>query len=153
MRKFILNIIILIIINISVNDASFANLFQHPIKLLNKCISDHECGNNEYCDHVGVNPIGSCHQGKDLEQKCLFDRHCRSKYCHHFRCVSKKPVKDGPCTKNNHMECIESQYCSSTGKNGYVCKNRKCSGVCIKDAHCISDKCSFFACKRPQNGC
>jgi hypothetical protein len=124
----------------------------NPLKLFNKCISDHECKTNEYCDHSGINPIGKCTIGKELKTSCMFDRHCQSKHCHLMRCVARKPVKDGPCAPNEHSECIPSQYCSSK-QDTHKCRNRKCSGLCTKDAHCVSNKCSFLMCKKPHTVC
>jgi len=60
----------------------------------------------------------------------MFDRHCRSKYCHHFKCVGKAPVKDGKCSRDKHEDCIASQYCSH--RKGDKCMDRKCSGACGK---------------------
>ena len=54
--------------------------FSNPLKLFNKCISDHECKNQEYCDHTGINPIGTCKLGNSNGHSCVFDRHCQSKY-------------------------------------------------------------------------
>lgn len=34
-----------------------------PLKFLGKCISDHECEKTEFCDHIGINPIGECRIG------------------------------------------------------------------------------------------
>ncbi|CAF0893184.1 unnamed protein product [Brachionus calyciflorus] len=83
----------------------------NPLKFLGKCISDHECKSYEYCDHIGINPFGSCKEGRELNQKCVFDRHCKTKYCHLLKCVKRKPIRDGPCS--DHTECIQEQYCSS----------------------------------------
>lgn len=127
--------------------------FFNPIKFFNKCISDHECQTGEYCDHTGINPFGSCKEGKKQNESCVFDRHCKSKYCHHFKCVSKKPVKDGLCSKDAHTECLQEQFCSKSGDK-YKCQDRKCSGFCCKDAQCLSNKCAFyFLCRKPDNGC
>ena len=65
--------------------------------------------------------------------------------------MSRKPVKDGPCTKDQHEECIENQYCSQS--LGSKCKDRKCSGSCGHSYHCLSNKCTLFVCKKPVNGC
>ena len=73
--------------------------------------------------------------------------------CHHLKCVAKKPVIDGPCTKDQHTECIPEQYCHHEKKDIYVCINRKCSGLCAKNEHCLSNKCDLFHCKKPANGC
>lgn len=69
-----------------------------------------------------------------------------------MKCVSRKPVKDGPCSKDQHTDCLKEQYCSSKEKM-LKCRDRKCSGLCGKDAHCLSNKCSFFHCKKPNTGC
>jgi hypothetical protein len=122
------------------------------LNMLNKCITDKDCKPQEYCDHHGINPIGSCKQGHETNHSCVFDRHCRSKICHLLKCVNKKPVKDGPCTENHHEECLPTQYCSHQSK-AYQCKDRKCSGLCGKDAHCLSNDCSVFKCKKPKEGC
>lgn len=124
-----------------------------PLKFFGKCISDSECKPNEYCEHSGINPFGSCKIGKENKQSCVFDRHCRSKICHHLKCTSKKPVKDGVCSKDQHEECIAEQYCHHVKKEEYKCINRKCSGLCIKDAHCLSKNCSLLHCKKPEKGC
>ena len=129
---------------------------QNPLKLMGKCISDHECKTHEYCDHTGINPFGSCKQGKETNHTCVFDRHCKTKNCHLLKCVTKKPVKDGVCTKDTHSECIPEQYCHHEIKNKkdfYKCINRKCSGFCSKDAHCIANKCKFLRCEKPKYGC
>ncbi|CAF0925631.1 unnamed protein product [Brachionus calyciflorus] len=107
---------------------------------------------DEFCDHTGINPIGSCKEGKKVNDSCVFDRHCRTKNCHLFKCVSRKPVRDGPCTEDTHSECIPEQYCSSREKT-FKCRDRKCSGMCSKDAHCLSNKCSVLFCKKPEKGC
>lgn len=130
-----------------------ANAFlgvKNPLKAFGKCISDSECKSNEFCDHTGINPIGDCKIGYPDNSKCTFDRHCKSKVCHLFKCVGKKPVKDGPCTKDYHNECLPEQYCSKS--KDYHCKDRKCKGFCLKDYHCISGSCrkSFFSrCEKP----
>ena len=121
------------------------------LSIFGKCVTDKECKDDEFCDHTGINPIGSCAQGKANNRSCVFDRHCRSKYCHHLKCIGKKPVKDGKCSRDHHEDCIESQYCSH--RKGDKCMDRKCSGICGKDAHCLSNNCSFFKCKKPANGC
>jgi len=133
-----------------------ANAFlgvKNPLKFLDKCITDSECKPNEYCDHKGVNPFGKCAVGYPDNEKCTFDRHCRSKNCHLFKCVGKALVKDGPCTKDHHDECLPEQYCSKSKK--YHCKDRKCSGWCKKDFHCLSNNCrrsKFFRCEAPAKG-
>ena len=68
--------------------------------------------------------------GKDNGHTCLSKSNCRSKHCHHFKCVAKKPTKDGKCSRNNHEECVENQYCSKS--KGDKCMDRKCSGFCGK---------------------
>jgi hypothetical protein len=126
--------------------------FGNPLKFLNKCISDHECQPTEYCDHTGINPLGKCHAGKNLKESCVFDRHCKSKHCHLLKCVARKPVKDGPCAPNEHSECIQTQYCSHK-ENIYKCRDRSCGGMCLKDAHCLTNKCKVFKCQKPEEGC
>lgn len=135
------------------NELRARRQLKNPLKLFNKCISDHECKPDQFCDHTGINPIGSCADGKKLNDSCFFDRHCKSKNCHLLKCVNRKPVKDGPCTKDIHSECLPEQYCSNRDSKIYKCRDRKCSGVCSKDAHCISNKCSLLLCKKPDNGC
>jgi len=122
------------------------------LNMLNKCVTDKDCKQQEFCDHHGINPIGSCKVGHETNHSCVFDRHCRSKICHLLKCVNKKPVKDGPCTKDHHDECLPTQYCSHQTKV-YQCRDRKCSGLCGKDAHCLSNECSIFKCKKPKEGC
>ena len=157
-------ILCIFLISISLNVASIfsyedydediisADLVRSRRFLMGKCVSDHECQPFEYCDHSGINPIGKCTPGKELKSSCVFDRHCKSKHCHHMKCVVRKPVKDGPCAPNEHTECIPTQYCSHKEKI-YRCRDRKCSGLCGKDAHCFSNKCTFFSCKKPAEGC
>ena len=147
---------------------------KNPLKFLGKCLTDSECKQYEYCDHHRYG-IGECKagilnrfidlknryclsnclitKGKENNVTCIFDRHCRSKVCHHLKCVAKKPVKDGPCTKNQHIECIPEQYCHHEKKDIYFCVNRKCSGLCVKNEHCLSNKCEWLSCKKPVNGC
>jgi hypothetical protein len=124
----------------------------NPLKLFGKCVGDNECKTHEFCDHTGINPIGSCKVGKEVSKSCVFDRHCASKNCHLLKCVARKPVKDGPCTKDKHDECIPSQYCSHK-ENVYKCRDRSCHGMCSKNAHCLSNNCSFLICKKPKEGC
>ncbi|RMZ97625.1 hypothetical protein BpHYR1_021969 [Brachionus plicatilis] len=126
--------------------------FGNPLKLFNTCISDHQCEHNEFCDHNGINPIGSCTEGKKLGGSCFFDRYCQSKNCYLMKCVSRKPVLDGPCTEDNHSECLPEQYCSGRD-DAYKCRDRKCYGFCGKDAHCLTNNCRFFRCERPSAGC
>lgn len=123
----------------------------NPLGLINTCITDSQCKkHDEFCDHTGLNPIGSCRQGYVNGAKCTFDRHCRSKQCHTRRCVARKPVKDGPCSKDQHDECIETQYCSHK-ENIYKCRDRSYSGVCSKSEHCLSNRCFLLKCRRPKN--
>ena len=128
-------------------------LFKNPLKFLNKCISDHECKKDEFCDHTGINPFGKCALGKDKGQTCMMDRYCRSKACHLLKCVATKPVRDGPCSKDHHDECLPEQYCSHDRKESFKCRDRRCTSACLKDAHCLSNNCSFFRCKKPEKGC
>ncbi len=65
------------------------SLLDNPLKMLNKCISDHECKSHEFCDHTGINPFGTCHVGKEANRSCMFDRHCASKQCHHLKYINK----------------------------------------------------------------
>lgn len=117
---------------------------KNPLELFNKCISDHECKPAQFCDHNGVNPIGSCVPGYPLGQSCHFDRHCASKYCHNYKCVAKKPLRNGPCQKNQHQQCLPDQYC----KNSF-CADRMCSGWCTNRKYCMSNKCCMFRCTKP----
>ena len=119
----------------------------NPLK--GHCLTDKDCKQHEYCDHTGLNPIGSCKAGKENKEMCAFDRHCKSKVCHLLRCQARKPVRDGPCTKDQHDECLPEQYCSKTKK--YICQDRKCSGFCSKDYHCVSNSCRLFYCKKSVN--
>ena len=127
-----------------------------PLKIIGKCISDHDCKQHEYCDHTGINPFGSCKDGKDTNQTCVFDRHCKTKQCHLLKCVKKKPVRDGVCEKDMHSDCIPEQYCHHEKKDKkdlYVCADRKCSGFCLKDVHCLTNKCKLARCEKPAEGC
>ena len=137
---------------IGFNEVDFERRDFHRRSLFNKCITDHDCKAHEFCDHTGINPFGSCRTGKELKSSCVFDRHCKSKHCHLMKCVAKKPVKDAPCAPNEHSECIQNQYCSHKEKT-YRCRDRSCSGYCLKDVHCISNKCSLFKCKKPESAC
>ena len=141
----------LVIIVVLLSVAVVAIECLNPLGLINTCITDSQCKkHDEFCDHTGLNPIGSCRQGYVNGGKCTFDRHCRSKQCHSRRCVARKPVKDGPCSKEQHDECIESQYCSHKD-NVYKCRDRSYSGACTKSEHCLSNRCFFFKCRRPKN--
>lgn len=123
----------------------------NPLGILNTCVTDSQCKkHDEFCDHTGLNPIGECKMGYSNGVKCHFDRHCRSKNCYSRKCVPRKPEKDGPCSKDQHDECIESQYCSHK-ENIYKCRDRSYSGACTKSQHCLSNKCLFFKCRRPKN--
>ena len=148
-----LTLVCLVLVSISYCLASYEDRERRSI--FNKCISDHECKPMEFCDHSGINPLGSCKVGKELKSTCVFDRHCKSKVCHHMKCVNKKPVKDGPCNPHEHAECLPTQYCSSknSSKDLHKCRDRKCTGMCTKDAHCISNKCTFFSCKKNETAC
>lgn len=125
----------------------------NPFGVLKTCITDSQCKNHEdFCDHTGINPIGTCRAGYPNGAKCTFDRHCRSKNCSSRRCVGRKPVKDGPCSKDQHIECIDSQYCSSRSDSGaFMCRDRSYSGACVHSEQCLSRKCLFFKCRRPKD--
>lgn len=116
--------------------------------VINVCFKDSECGDKaKFCDHHFPNPMGSCAKKHKNGEKCTFDRHCMSDKCNWNKCVASKPKKDGPCSKEQHHECIDSQYCSSQNR----CKDRHANGGgCIKDQHCMSNKCSLFKCKASQ---
>lgn len=122
---------------------------------INKCVSDGDCKHHdEFCDHTGINPFGTCRKGYEVGQKCTFDRHCMSKHCHLMKCVARKPVKNGPCSKDQHHECIESQYCAIGSDKKFKCQDRTCSGWCSTHSQCMSNKCCwFFRCKQPKDGC
>lgn len=115
------------------------------LSIFKTCAVDSNCDSkkDEFCDHKGVNPIGTCTKRHKVGSKCNFDRHCASKNCNWSKCVARKPKKDGPCTKEQHTDCIETQYCS---KN--KCTDRKLSGTCTKSAECMSNKCSVFTCQK-----
>ena len=66
-----------------------------------------------YCNHTGFNPLGSCEKGKELGSACIRDTYCKSQNCHLLKCVKRKPVKDGPCTKDQHQ-----------GTNQFVISNK-----------------------------
>jgi hypothetical protein len=119
------------------------DLVKEKRSILGKCVMDTDCKKNEYCDHKFPNPIGECKIGHKNGDTCAFDRHCSSKNCHFLKCVGRKPVKNGPCEKNNHSECIPEQYCSKD-----KCKDRKCSGWCAHSFECLSGKCDFLRCQR-----
>jgi hypothetical protein len=99
----------------------------------------------------GINPVGTCNKRKDVGAICNRDTYCKSGNCHLLKCVKRKPMKDGPCSEDQHQECIEKQYCSKSA--GFKCKDRKCSGSCGHGYHCESNQCTFFICKKPVNGC
>lgn len=114
--------------------------------VINVCVQDSQCKDKaKFCDHHFPNPVGACAKKHKNGDKCSFDRHCMSDKCNWNKCVANKPKKDGPCSKEQHHECIDSQYCSSHNK----CKDRSATGGCTKDAHCLSHKCSLFKCKHP----
>lgn len=122
--------------------------------LENACATDSECKNeDEFCDHTGINPIGSCRLGYANGQTCGFDRHCMSKMCHFFKCVAVKPVKDALCSKDHHEDCIESQYCVLDKQiDRYKCVDRICSGWCNYSAKCMSNSCAWYLrCKPTSN--
>ena len=54
--KLVFLLVIFIIHNVLIKAAN-------PLAMLGKCISDHECEATEFCDHTGINPIGSCKIG------------------------------------------------------------------------------------------
>lgn len=126
----------------------------NPLGILNSCVTDSQCKkHDEFCDHTGINPIGSCRTGYPNGARCTFDRHCGSKNCNSRRCVARKPIKDGPCSKDQHLECIETQYCSTRSDkgSGLRCRDRSYSGACIHSEQCLSRKCLFFKCRRPKD--
>ena len=103
---------------------------------------------HKFCDHTGINPFDSCRTDKELKSSCVFDRHCKSKHCHLIKCVAKKPVKD-LCAKRAlgmHTESILHK------QKTYRFDDRSCSGYCLKDVYCISNKCCLFKCKKPESG-
>ncbi len=118
------------------------------LSLANKCVTDSQCKSEEFCDHTGLNPVGSCRHGYPNDAKCHFDRHCSSKQCENFKCAAKKLTRDGPCDKDQHSQCLPEQYCREIGKLSYYCRDRKCSGFCFffKNHLCLSNKCNFFWC-------
>lgn len=117
--------------------------------VLGVCSIDSHCKNSaQYCDHKAPNPVGKCKAKHRNSEHCLFDRHCMSNKCNWTKCVSNRPTKDGLCSKGEHYECIDSQYC---GKNNR-CKNRHPPGsTCVKSAECLSNRCSFFKCQKPNH--
>lgn len=148
-----------IVITLTISTLLLANIViriecLNPLDVLKTCLTDSQCKEHEeFCDHTGINPIGSCRVGYELGAKCHFDRHCKTKHCHLTRCVSRKPVKDGLCSKNQHDDCIESQFCAKSG-SVFKCKDRMCSGWCCRHSQCLSNKCSWlFRCTQPENGC
>ena len=82
------------------------------------------------------------------DAKCHFSRHCKSKKCKLLRCVPKKLVRDGPCNKHQHDECLPEQYCK-----GSRCHDRKCYGFCWwNNNQCLSGRCRwYFRCSAPPN--
>lgn len=127
----------------------------NPLNALGKCITDKDCKHHdEFCDHTGINPMGDCRKGYENGKKCTFDRHCSSKHCHFMKCVARKPERDGPCSKDQHQDCIESQYCGQNKEKKYQCQDRVCSGWCSSHSQCVSNKCCwFYRCKSPKDGC
>ena len=135
--------IIIILLFLTLISAIYSLDLKEKRSFLGKCVLDNDCKKNEYCDHKLPNPIGACKIGYKNGDACAFDRHCSSKYCHLLKCVSRKPVRNGPCEKSNHNECIPEQYCSKD-----KCKDRKCSGWCAHSFECLSGKCEFMRCQR-----
>jgi hypothetical protein len=122
------------------------------VGILSQCLTTNDCKSDQYCHHDGLNPLGKCHPVKQKGEKCLKDRQCRSKHCHLFHCAESEPVKDGLCVKNEHSNCIPSQFCAKK-KGVYKCINRLCRGLCTKNAQCRSNKCFIFWCIwRPEHG-
>ncbi len=120
--------------------------------LMSQCLTTNDCKSDQYCHHDGINPLGKCHPVKLFGEKCLKDRQCRSNHCHLFKCSHSEPVKDGLCVKNEHTNCIPSQFCAKK-KGVYKCINRLCRGLCTKHAQCRSNRCFIFWCIwRPEHG-
>ncbi len=98
MRSNIIVLVLFVCLAISVNGDSVDDFLEarslNPFKMLG-CIKDKDCKSNEYCDHTGINPVGKCAVGKANQDSCIMDRYCRSKNCHHLKCVANKPIKDG----------------------------------------------------------
>lgn len=112
------------------------------------CVQDSQCGDSaKFCDHHFPNPMGTCTRKHKNGEKCTFDRHCMSDKCNWNKCVANKPKKNGLCSKEQHHECIDSQYCSSHNK----CVDRVLNGGCTKSHQCLSNKCSLFRCKAPES--
>ena len=109
MKFFFIFIIILPLVVCFNHNYYLARELGNPLKFLGKCLQDKECKPIEYCEHQGINPIGSCKIGKESNQTCVFDRHCKSKICHHLKCRLKKPVKDGPCSGTINIIIIKNK--------------------------------------------
>ena len=140
--KILLSIFILAACNIFQTSAFLlGNKGDSPLKLLGKCISDHECEETEYCDHSGINPFGSCKIGYADGQKCHVNRHCKSKYCslRKRECIGKKLVRDGPCRYKQDDDCFTEQFCWKL-----KCIDRKCDGWCWYNKSCLSKNCRWF---------
>ena len=128
---------------LSVSIFEIESIRQDKRSVFGVCISDKECKPTEYCDHHLPNPFGDCKTGYKIGGACIFDRHCSSKHCHLLKCVNRKAVKNGPCEKYKHDECIPEQFC-----NKDKCKDRKCSGWCLHNYECSSGNCDFFRCRK-----
>ena len=110
------------------------------------CITDGNCGTNEFCDHDFPNPVGKCSPGLLDGKACLRDRYCESKRCHLFVCEKRMQLKDGPC--KIEADCPDDQYCHKIPDTDglHICADRKNSGSCLRDKHCLSNRCHLFQC-------
>jgi hypothetical protein len=84
----------------------------------------------------------------------VYPTHTRENSVAHvwWKCISLIILKigQGPLM---HNECIETQYCHRVLKDMYRCEDRKCEGLCLKNAHCLTNKCDLIQCKPPEKGC
>ncbi len=111
------------------------------------CLTSSNCGSTQYCDRDLPNPIGKCKEGYKEGERCIRDKHCASKRCNFFKCVSREKVKDGLCNKKwKNTDCPENQYCEEIEDEKYKCIDRKCLGLCKRNSQCLSDRCHLFTC-------
>lgn len=121
--------------------------------LTETCLSSSNCGPTEYCDRDLPNPIGKCKQGYEPGSSCLRNQVCASKKCTFFTCAQRDQIQDGNCEKKlKHADCPSNQYCKKVDDR-YRCVNRKCLGLCRKDAQCISNHCHLFTCVKSDTPC
>jgi hypothetical protein len=115
------------------------------LRKFGSCFASSDCLPDEYCYYQSKTIINRCLRKGFDGQYCIYDERCQSGHCMGFKCVGRKITSDtsphGRCNKN--FDCHYDQYC-----NKNKCIDREKEGSCSNDAQCLSNRCSFFRCKK-----